>query len=121
MAAQDHIGPVGDEEIGHLLLIGGLGGLVLDAPVDHHGDEVGVQALGVGQLGGELLLVQGDAVAGVVYVEAVQGEVLVGGDGDAVGAVGVAQEGHGDAAHIGHDHAVVFVKLRLGAVGADVL
>ena len=89
--------------------------------MDHHSDEVGVQALGVGQLGGELLLVQGDAVAGVVYIEAVQGEVLVGGDGDAVGAVGIAQKGHGDAAHVGHDHAVVFVKLRLGAVGADVL
>ena len=71
VAAQDQVSPMGDEEIGHFLLVGVLLGLVFNAPVDHHGDEVGVQPFRVGQRLGEPLLIQGFTVSGIVGVEAV--------------------------------------------------
>ena len=102
VAPQHQVGPVGDEQIGQLLLIGILGGLVLHSPVDHHGDEIGVQRPGGGQIGLQPVGIGGGQGGHVVGVEKVDGIVLAAGQGDAVGTVGIPQEGHRNAPHVGH-------------------
>ena len=117
MSAQNNVRAVVKEEVRYLVLVAVLGGLVLHPPVDHHRDQVRFHGLGGLQGGGEAVRIQRGEGGKVVCVEEVDGVGLFL-DGNAVGAVGVAQKGHGDAPHVRQDNVVI--RLLLGAAGAHV-
>ena len=118
MAPQDDVRPVLEQEVRQLLLVSVLGQPVLQAPVDHHGDQVRVQGSGGLQVPGQTVPVRLGEGGQVVGVEDVEGVGVLFGQGDAVGAVGVAQEGHGDATHVRHDG--IAVEFLLSPAGPHV-
>ena len=88
--------------------------------MDDDGDQVGVQRPGRLHVRLEPVVVRVGQGSVVVQIEKVDGVLLPLGQAEAVEPVGVGQEGHRDAPHVGHIDAGGGVPLLLGPVGPRV-